>query len=197
MRVKTEIRKQAIIEAAIQVFREVGFQRASMEEIARRLGGSKRTLYGYFQSKEELFEVAMRAAVEPPGDQITGLLDPDVGDLRAVLERFANAYMGFVLGDDVLALARAAITEGTSSSLGPHLFEQGPQRAVTNLANFFANQIMRGQLRAESPRLMALHFKGLIEVGSLDAALYGAQPELHQSEAVCKAVEAFLRAYGT
>ena len=168
-----------------------------MEEIARRLGGSKRTLYGYFQSKEELFEVAMRAAVEPPGDQITGLLDPDVGDLRAVLERFANAYMGFVLGDDVLALTRTAITEGTSSSLGPHLFEQGPQRAVTNLANFFANQIMRGRLRAESPRLMALHFKGLIEVGSLDAALYGAQPELHQSEAVCKAVEAFLRAYGT
>ena len=196
MRVKTEIRKQAIIEAAIQVFREVGFQRASMEVIARRLGGSKRTLYGYFQSKEELFEVAMRAAVEPPGDQITGLLDPDAEDLRAVLERFANAYMGFVLGEDVLALARTAITEGASSSLGPHLFEQGPRRAVTNLANFFATQVERGRVRAESPRLMSLHFRGLIEVGLLDAALYGAEPELQQSQAVAKAVEAFLRSYG-
>ena len=116
--------------------------------------------------------------------------------MRAVLERFANAYMGFVLGEDVLALTRTAITEGANSSLGPHLFEQGPRRAVSNLAGFFATQMERGRVRAESPRLMSLHFRGLIEVGLLDAALYGAEPELQQNEAVLKAVEAFLRAYG-
>ena len=43
---------------------------------------------------------------------------------------------------------------------------------------------------------MSLHFKGLIEVGLLDAALYGAEPELQQSEAIGKAVEVFLRAMG-
>ena len=62
MRVRTDQRRQAIIDVALDVFREHGFERASMTMIAGRLGGSKGTLYGYFQSKEELFERARDAA---------------------------------------------------------------------------------------------------------------------------------------
>ena len=84
MRVRTEDRRQAIIDVALQVFREVGFERASMALISRRLGGSKGTLYGYFRSKEELFETTMKVACEGPGDQIMNLLDPCSNDLRGV-----------------------------------------------------------------------------------------------------------------
>ena len=196
MRVKTEIRKQSIIEAAIHVFREVGFQRATMELIARRLGGSKRTLYGYFQSKEELFEVAMIAAVNPLGYQINALLNFETEDLRSVLEEFASAYVSFVIGEDVLALARTAISEGTNSFLGAHVFEQGPRRALLHLTNFFTEQKRRGRVCEASPRIMSLHFKALIEAGLFDAALYGAEPELTTREAISMAVEAFIRAYG-
>ena len=62
MRVRTEDRRQAIVSVALETFREVGFERTSMAMIARKLGGSKGTLDGYFQSKEELFETAMKAA---------------------------------------------------------------------------------------------------------------------------------------
>src|SRR5512145_233681 len=64
MRVKTEERRQAIIEKAGEVFRAVGFDRASMSEIAANVGGSKATLYAYFPSKEELFIAVMKQSVE-------------------------------------------------------------------------------------------------------------------------------------
>ena len=195
MRVKTDYRKQAIIEAAAEVFREVGFERASMSTISRRLGGSKGTLYGYFRSKEELFEAAMKATVEAPGDNIMQLLDPEATDLRACLESFAGAYLDFITAADVLAIKRTAASDGFDSTLGPHLFEQGPRRALATLSKFFAEQIRRGRLRDAPTTMVSLHFKGLIETGFLEEALYGAETELKRQDAIAGAVDAFLRAY--
>ena len=53
MKVRTEARREAILEVASQVFVEFGFKRASMIEIVRRLGGSKSTIYGYYRYKYE------------------------------------------------------------------------------------------------------------------------------------------------
>ncbi len=196
MRVRTEDRRQAIIEVAGQVFRDVGFERASMDMISRRLGGSKGTLYGYFQSKEELFETAMMAAIVGPGDQIMGILAVDTPDLRDTLENFGVVYLEFVLGDQVLAITRTAIAEGATASLGPHLFELGPRRALLKLEEFFSDLMTSGQLRNAPARVAAIHFKGLIEAGFLEEALYDAPVAQQIGEAVPFAVDTFLRAYG-
>ena len=193
LRVKTEDRRQAIISVALSVFREVGFERASMALISRRLGGSKGTLYGYFSSKEELFETAMKAASEGPGDQTMDLLDSSDDDLRTVLERFADAYLSFVVSEQVLAITRTAIHEGSGSALGPHLFDQGPGRALRKMETFFAELIDRGKIRNVSPMVASLHLKSLIEAGFLEEALYGASTQ--QRSALSSAIEAFLRAY--
>ena len=193
MRVKTDERRQAIIDVALEVFREFGFERASMAIISRRLGGSKGTLYGYFRSKAELFETAMKAGSEGPGDQIMDLLDPAADDLRALLIHFARDYLAFIVGAEVLSITRTAISEGSSSPLGPHLFEQGPGRALIKMTRFFAEAIKRGKLRKARPEVMALHFKALVEAGFLEEALYGAPTK--GEVATADAVDAFLRAY--
>ncbi|MGI0026108.1 MAG: TetR/AcrR family transcriptional regulator [Nitrososphaera sp.] len=51
---KAEVRDK-IIQAAIQSFSQTGFDRTKMEDIAKRLGLSKGTIYLYFASKEDLF----------------------------------------------------------------------------------------------------------------------------------------------
>jgi len=51
---KSELRER-IIQAAIESFSRTGFDRTKMDDIAKRLGLSKGTLYLYFKSKEELF----------------------------------------------------------------------------------------------------------------------------------------------
>lgn len=193
MRVRTEDKRQAILDVALEVFREFGYERASMATISRRVGGSKGTLYGYFKSKEELFETAMKAAIEGPGDQVMDLLHSTDADLQAVLTRFAKAYIGFVIGHEVLAITRTAIAEGYSSPLGPHLFSQGPERALSKLTEYFADLMKEKRLLAGDPHGAARHFKGLIEAGFLEEALYGARTA--QISAVDAAVKIFLRGY--
>jgi len=51
---KAEV-KEKIIQAAIESFAQTGFDRTKMEDIAKRLGLSKGTIYLYFDSKEDLF----------------------------------------------------------------------------------------------------------------------------------------------
>ena len=194
VRVKTDERRQAIIDVALEVFREVGFERASMAIISRRLGGSKGTLYGYFRSKAELFETAMKAGIEGPGDQIMDLLDPHATDIRTMLIRFAREYLTFIVGSEVMAITRTAISEGSGSSLGPHLFEQGPERALAKMTRFCAAAAKRGKLNQARPEMMALHFKALVEAGFLEEALYGAPTR--DEKTTSDAVDAFLRLYG-
>ncbi|HEX7033941.1 MAG TPA: TetR/AcrR family transcriptional regulator [Nitrososphaera sp.] len=47
--------KEKIIQAAIESFSQSGYDRTKMEDIAKRLGLSKGTIYLYFRSKEDLF----------------------------------------------------------------------------------------------------------------------------------------------
>ncbi|WP_253295185.1 TetR/AcrR family transcriptional regulator, partial [Vibrio cholerae] len=59
MRVKSEEKRQAILEIAKDSFTKQGFEQTSMSHIAKMLGGSKATLYNYFSSKEEIFTAGL------------------------------------------------------------------------------------------------------------------------------------------
>ena len=51
----TDRKREAIMQAAIQQFREFGFEASSMDKIAAKAEVSKRTVYNHFPSKEDLF----------------------------------------------------------------------------------------------------------------------------------------------
>src|SRR3546814_3896105 len=74
MRTKSEARKDAILGVALEVFREVGFEAASMSQISARVGGSKATLYNYFASKEELLLEAMLFSAHKHAQDVMQLL---------------------------------------------------------------------------------------------------------------------------
>ena len=77
MKVRTEARRDAIVDAAAELFQECGYERASMNELARRLGGSKATLYNYFPSKESLLVAVVKAyATGHLSDAVDGLSAP-------------------------------------------------------------------------------------------------------------------------
>lgn len=52
---KKTIRRESIIQAAIEVFSKKGFQAAGISEIAQRAGVADGTIYQYFKNKEDLF----------------------------------------------------------------------------------------------------------------------------------------------
>ena len=53
-------KRESILEAAIEVFIEGGYEQASMDRIAERAEASKRTVYNYFPSKEVLFQSVLQ-----------------------------------------------------------------------------------------------------------------------------------------
>ena len=64
-KVQPETRRQAILDAALSVFAERGFEAARLDDVAARAGVAKGTLYLYFRDKEALFEELVRGAVAP------------------------------------------------------------------------------------------------------------------------------------
>jgi AcrR family transcriptional regulator len=62
---RKEARPAEILVAALDVFRERGFAAAPLDEVARRAGVSKGTLYLYFPSKEAIFKALVRESVLP------------------------------------------------------------------------------------------------------------------------------------
>ncbi len=196
MRVMSDARRQAILKVATELFREVGYERASMATISARLGGSKATLYKYFHSKEELFAAAMHAAVEGRGEELVQLLDSTDPDPRKVLRRFGAAYLELVSAEDVMAITRTAVAEGTNSGLGPTLYTNGPGRGIREISLYLEKLQDQGFVQNGDARLMAAQLKALLEAGVIEPLMYGAEPEFTKTAAVEAAVTAFFRAYG-
>jgi AcrR family transcriptional regulator len=196
MRVKTQDRRDAIIQAAMEVFSEVGFERASMSEIALRVGGSKATLYGYFASKDELYVAAMQEAIAAQAGEISRILDPARTEVRAVLEAFAAACLEKVTSPDILASKRTMIGQGGASSLAAELYDHVERYVWTPVATYLRTLMDRGDLRQADPRIAAYHFQGLLDAGLVEPSLHGVTPRLQIKDAVPLAVDAFLRIYG-
>ncbi|QSR20309.1 TetR/AcrR family transcriptional regulator [Novosphingobium sp. KA1] len=196
MRVKTDSRRQAILDTALALFREVGYERASMAAIAARVGGSKGTLYNYFKNKDDLFAAAMVGAMEEQGIAMLDLLDSGSDDVRVVLCRFGAAYVRFLSAPEHLSIVRTVVSEGANATLGAQLYELGPKRGAREMAGFVLRMQEQGKLRQGDPMIVGAHLRALLEAGIYEPQLFGAAPDYDIETAVALAVEAFLRAYG-
>lgn len=198
MRVKTDAKRQAILDAAAAVLRDQGFAGASMAAVSERIGGSKATLYRYFSSKEDLFLTALLDSAQDQAAKVFDGLKPSE-DMRDVLEAFGFRFLELSLSPDVLAIRRILIAEGSRSGLGQRLFERGPMVTWSKMASFLGESVRLGQLRAEEPWMMAMHLRGLLEADIVNRALLGADVDCRTAALrahAAKAVDAWLRAYG-
>jgi AcrR family transcriptional regulator len=109
-------RKQAILDAARDVFTENGFATATTLEIASRAGVSKRDLYRMFQSKQGLLDGLIarftRTAMLPP------VFPPpaDQSDFLETLRQFGRVFLRELLHPQRIALYRLAISESPKST---------------------------------------------------------------------------------
>ena len=196
MRVRTDERRQAIVAAAWEVFRENGFERTTMSEISERLGGSKATLYGYFQSKEQLFAAALEQVIGDNFSRTTaGLWDE--GDIETRLLNFGRVYLETRLTPDSIAIERALIAEGERSDLGERLRQQFVLPGWRRLTSVFNEEMRAARLRKGDPMVATWQFRGMIEADLVERRLHGDLTITdHEVErAVTEGVGAFMRAY--
>ncbi|MGJ7534845.1 TetR/AcrR family transcriptional regulator C-terminal domain-containing protein [Variovorax sp. ZT5P30] len=199
MRVKTEAKRDAIVQVASEVFRELGFKGASIVEIAARVGGSRATLYGYFSSKEELFVAVIHASASKHfGPIFTALAQEGEDDLAQVLQRFGEKVLAVVCSQEVIQAHRAVIAESGRSDIGRLFYEGGPKKGVTAMADFLAQQMHKGRLRPADPVLAAHDLMSLLDSQTVKPSLFGIQGPLTRKElreATRHAVQVFLGGY--
>ena len=199
MRVKTEAKRQAILEVAAQAFQELGFERTSMSEICARVGGSKATIYNYFASKEELFSEVMFLSTEAEFMVVHQALEASTDDVAESLQRFGERLLTFLYSPRIRAERHLAISESRRSELGRLVYERGVQRSQNLIAAFMARAMTQGQLRETDVRVVAQHFFGLLEAELLEPFLHQQLGEVgaEQIRAVtARAVAVFMAGYG-
>ena len=152
-----ERKREAILDAASDLLTEKGLA-VSMEEIARRAGVSKQTLYNRFASKTEIG----RALAERRSDLITAPLRT-AGDPETVLTALATALLDKVCGADQRTSMRGvALMSPHAPELAEAVYDAGPGESLRRLAHWLAEQDRRGLVRVPDPALAAEMFTGMV-----------------------------------
>ncbi|WP_420586691.1 TetR/AcrR family transcriptional regulator [Ruegeria sp.] len=150
-----------IIEAAVSEFLEKGFPAASMDRISARAEVSKRTLYKYFESKENLF----RSIVVELSNRFAEVLEiryEKGRDIREQLTDLAWAEGRILMSLDVIRMSRMIVSETLRN---PTLAAQA-QGKLDKTGIFIAmlkDAAEDGQLRIDDPERAGQEFIGLIK----------------------------------
>ena len=156
-----EQRRAQIIEAAVEVFLESGFDRASMSEIAKHSGVSKQTLYSHFGNKENLFREAINEACRQHTP--TALIAAQKLSPRDALIEVGRELCSLLFSDDALRLETLCVAGASKHPEVSEIFWQaGPEWIRAQLSEFFSSMIDQGQLKKADAGLISKQFISLM-----------------------------------
>lgn len=142
-----------ILAAAFEEFKLRGYAATRLEDVAKRVGVSKGTIYIYFQNKEELFRAVVQNTVTPTLERVRELAVGFEGPTEDLLRRYLETIYRQVCGDPQgRGLLRLLIAE---SETFPELTEVY-HREVMSRGHAVITQILKrgvesGEFRADAP----------------------------------------------
>ena len=149
-----EERPRQILDAALEVFGERGLAGARLDDIARRAGVSKGTIYLYFPNKEELFREVVRAIVV---DRLReAAAKAGQGDPVDELKRYLRAHWDFVRSPEFQTIFKLVTSElHNFPDLAEFYGREVVMPANQLLAGMIRRGIERGDFRAVDPIIAA------------------------------------------
>lgn len=163
-----------ILDGALSLFLELGFDATSIEGVAERASVSKQTVYAHFGDKERLFRELIEREVgqrDMPTHPLTGTMQ-DSTDLESDLRTYARWHLRLVMTPHLLALRRRLIGEAARfPALARSWYDNGPRRSIDLFAGWFAVLHERGLLHAPDPVEAGEAFNWLVLSRPLNAAM--------------------------
>ena len=191
-------KRQAVLQAAAELFMAQGYGAVSMDSVARTAGVSKATLYAYFASKDRLFATIVAEGCRQNMAASEPLPEADV-DLRRALATLGGRVLRFLLAPRALAIHRVVIAESVRfPELGRAFYESGPKAFRLAFGGWLRDQTIAGRLAIPDPGMAADQFIGLLRIDVFLRASLGLAPAPTDAETdatVDAAVTTFLRAY--
>jgi AcrR family transcriptional regulator len=164
-------RRDAILAAALEEFAARGFAAARLDDVARRAGVAKGTIYLYFRDKESLFQELVRTMLSPLVGVIEAAPAADM-PVRAVAETIVDLFVREIYGTRRKDVIRLIISEGTRfPKLADFYYREVISRVLPAMRALLTRAVERGELGHDAlarfpqllvaPGLMAILWNGL------------------------------------
>lgn len=166
-------RRAAIVEAALDEFIARGFAATRLDDIARRAGVAKGTIYLHFKDKEALFVELVRTAIVP---LIARLAPPPSfsGSVRDLLEEFARTFIQEVATTRRGDIVRLIVAEGPRfPAIADFYYREVISRGLTAMRGLIELGVARGEIREAAlanfpqivvaPAIVAVIWKSLFD----------------------------------
>jgi AcrR family transcriptional regulator len=173
-------RRAAIVEAAFDEFVARGFAATRIDDIAKRAGVAKGTIYLHFKDKESMFEELVRTAIVPLLARLAAPPAPG-GTVRDAVERVAETFIREVASTRRGDIVRLIVSEGPRfPAIADFYYREVISRGLAGMRALIELGIARGEIRQKdlarfpqilvAPAIVAVIWKSLFERHSpLDA----------------------------
>jgi len=190
-------KRRQILDGASKVFMDLGFDGASMGEIARAAGVSKGTLYVYFADKNRLFEAIVEREMLDQ-QKIAFNFDPE-RDASTTLREFGQAYIELLCrpGGGSAIRTVMAIAE-RMPEVGRRYYENVLAQTIDRLASYFRARVRATELAIPDCHLAASQFMQMCQASLFLPFIFQAAPP-PSAERIAQVVDSattmFLAAY--
>jgi AcrR family transcriptional regulator len=181
------MRREAILSAALEEFSARGFAAARLDDVARRAGVAKGTIYLHFRDKETLFQELVRAELLPVVQALEAAPVADL-PLRVVAERLVTLFAREIFATHRKDVIRLVLTEGPRF---PHIAEFYYREVVGRIMAVIRGLAQRAVDRGELPNDALVRFPQLLGAPGIVAIIWSG---LFDRWAKID-VEAFMHAY--
>jgi AcrR family transcriptional regulator len=182
-------KRRQILEGARKVFLDLGFDGASMGEIARAAGVSKGTLYVYFADKSRLFEAIVEEEKIEQGKTAFNF-DPD-RDVDTILPEFGRAYIGMLCRPGGGSAIRTVMA---IAELGSRFYTNVIAMTVDRFAAYLEARGRLGELVIEDTQLAAWQFMQMCQATLFQAFIFQAKPSPSPDQ-IAKVVDSATRVF--
>jgi AcrR family transcriptional regulator len=208
-------KRQAILDAAFEVFAREGYRQASVDTVAATAGVAKHTIYNHFGDKESLFRAAVAALADEalarnlaavdilrsPADGGAANRERSVhrGTLQRMLEEVGLRLAECYCDERSWALRRLLQAEIQNlPDLQDIVRDRASDRVNEALADRFARLALAGQLKLTDPSVAAEQFGALLTAPLEARSRLGTRKlgRAELAEVTQNAVQTFLRAFG-
>jgi AcrR family transcriptional regulator len=147
---RTAERRAAIIEAALDEFISRGFTATRLDDVAKRAGVAKGTIYLHFKDKESMFEELIRTALVP----LIGRLHappPIGGSVRDAIEGFAQNFIREVASTRRGDIVRLIVAEGPRfPAIADFYYREVVSRGLAGMRALIELGISRGEIHQKN-----------------------------------------------
>lgn len=165
-REQAELRHAQLLERALDLFLDRGYEQTTLEAIAAAVRMTKRTVYGLYEDKAALFRATVQHAIEQwivPREQLRSL---ETDDLESTLLAVARTRVAHVMTPEGMKLQRIINAE---SYRFPEIFAAAYEQATVPLIEFLADVLRRhrakGAVTVTRPRMASAVFLSMVVGG--------------------------------